>query len=187
MSSLFIWGSRSVPPAISVVSPPRSARSFSQSMAILTTPTFDAASRHRREPCCRGDGLSQHWQLCLSADFCVAAHALVPYSGDMTTTPLNRADVIARLQGAEQQIARLGVRRLALFGSVLRNEARSGSDVDLLIEFDPTHKTFDNFLEVSELLERLLDRPIDLVTTEALSPYIGPHILAEAEDVVRAA
>lgn len=42
-------------------------------------------------------------------------------------------------------------------------------------------------MELSELLERLLGRPVNLVTTEALSPYIGPHILAEAPDVVRAA
>ena len=85
------------------------------------------------------------------------------------------------------EITSLGVRRLALFGSVVRNEARPDSDVDVLVEFDPARKTFDNFLALSELLERLLDHRVELVTTEALSPYIGPHILSEAEDVVRAA
>ena len=92
-----------------------------------------------------------------------------------------------RLKNAEAEIIRLGVSRLALFGSVVRNEARPGSDVDVLVEFDPARKTFDNFLALSELLERLLDHPVELITMEALSPYIGPHILAEAEDVVRAA
>ncbi len=85
------------------------------------------------------------------------------------------------------EITSLGVRRLALVGSVVRNEARPDSDVDVLVEFDPARKTFDNFLALSELLERLLDHPVELVTTEALSPYIGPHILSEAEDVVRTA
>jgi hypothetical protein len=46
---------------------------------------------------------------------------------------------------------------------------------------------FDNFLALSDLLELVLDRPVELVTTESLSPYIGPHIVAEAEDVIRAA
>ena len=45
----------------------------------------------------------------------------------------------------------------------------------------------DRFFALSELLERCLGRPVELVTTEALSPFIGPRILAEAEDVLRVA
>jgi predicted nucleotidyltransferase len=105
----------------------------------------------------------------------------------MAKAPLARENVVKRLKSAEQQITGLGVRRLALFGSVARNEAGPDSDVEILVEFDPSRKTFDNFLALSELLESLLDHRVELVTTEALSPYIGPHILAEAEDVVRAA
>ena len=63
-----------------------------------------------------------------------------------------RADVIERVKNAEAQIAGLGVRRLALFGSVVRDEARPDSDVDILVEFDPSRKTFDNFLALSESL-----------------------------------
>lgn len=95
--------------------------------------------------------------------------------------------VIERLRPAEAQIRNLGVRRLALFGSVARGEARPDSDVDLLVEFTPGEKNFDRFLALSELLERLLECPVELITTEALSPFIGPHILAEAADVLRAA
>jgi len=96
-------------------------------------------------------------------------------------------DVIGRLRPAEAQIRSLGVRRLALFGSVARGEARPDSDVDLLVEFAPGQKSFDRFLALSELLEQLLGHPVELVTTEALSPFLGPHILAEAADVLRAA
>jgi len=92
-----------------------------------------------------------------------------------------------RLQRAETEIRRLGVRRLALFGSIVRDEARADSDVDLLVEFHADAKSFDAFLSLCDLLETLLERPVELVTTEALSPYVGPHILAEAEDVLRAA
>jgi hypothetical protein len=105
----------------------------------------------------------------------------------MVATGIDREDVVQRLQAAETSVRRLGVRRLALFGSVLRGEAHAASDVDLLVEFEPGTKTYDRFLALSELLERLLGRRVELVTTEALSPFIGPYILAEAEDVLRAA
>jgi len=105
----------------------------------------------------------------------------------MTSRPLTRDQAIARLRAAEAEIRTLGVRRLALFGSVLRGEARPDSDVDLLVEFDPKLKSFDRFIALAELLERLLGRRVELVTTEALSPFIGPHILADAADVLRAA
>lgn len=105
----------------------------------------------------------------------------------MRTSAPSRNEVIARLQNAETEIRRLGVRRLALFGSIVRDEADADSDVDLLVEFDADAKSFDAFLALCDLLETLLQRPVELVTTEALSPYVGPHILAEAEDVLRAA
>jgi predicted nucleotidyltransferase len=69
----------------------------------------------------------------------------------------------------------------------LRNQARPESDVDFLVEFAAGQKTFDHFEALAELLEQALERRVELVTTEALSPYLGPRILAEAADVVRAA
>ena len=88
---------------------------------------------------------------------------------------------------SEPEIRALGVQRLALFGSVLRGGARPDSDVDLLVQFSPEAKTFEHFLALSDLLEARLERRVELVTTEALSPFIGPRILAEAQDVFRAA
>ena len=105
----------------------------------------------------------------------------------MATNALTREDVRGRLREVEAEIFALGVRRLALFGSVLRNQARPDSDVDFLVEFTPGQKSFDRFLALSDLLETLLGHPVELVTTEALSPFLGPHILAEAADVLRAA
>lgn len=105
----------------------------------------------------------------------------------MTTPVQTRADVLERLAAAADEIRGLGVGRLALFGSFARSEARAESDVDLLVEFAPERKSFDAFMLLYDLLEERLGRRVELVTTEALSPYIGPRILAEAEDVVRAA
>jgi uncharacterized protein len=105
----------------------------------------------------------------------------------MAPTILTRQHVLDRLAVREADIRALSVRRLALFGSVLHGRANPDSDVDLLVEFLPEAKTFRRFLDLAELLEEALGHPVELVTTEALSPYIGPRILAEAEDVVRAA
>jgi uncharacterized protein len=105
----------------------------------------------------------------------------------MPSTSLTLDQAILRLLAAEAEIRALGVNRLALFGSVLRGEARPDSDGDILVEFSPGAKTFDRFLELSELLEKRLERRVELVTLEALSPFIGPRILTEAEDVLRAA
>jgi len=92
-------------------------------------------------------------------------------------------DIVATLREHRCEILRLGVHRLGLFGSFVRGQQNPESDVDLLVEFNPGQKTFDNFMELSFLLEDLLARRVQLVTREALSPYIGPHILREVEYV----
>lgn len=105
----------------------------------------------------------------------------------MKAPVLNRDQAVQRLAACEPEIRALGVSRLAIFGSVLRGQARTDSDVDLLVQFAPGEKTYDRFFALSELLEAHLGRPVELVTTESLSPFIGPRILAEAQDVLRAA
>ena len=105
----------------------------------------------------------------------------------MTTIPLTREQAVQLLVASEPEIRALGVERLALFGSVLHGNARPDSDIDLLVQFSPGAKTFARFLALCELLEGRLGRRVELVTTEALTPFIGPRILAEAQDVLRAA
>ncbi len=105
----------------------------------------------------------------------------------MEITPLTREQAVDRLVAVASEIRALGVVRLALFGSVLRGEAHPDSDVDLIVSFAPGAKTYDHFLTLCELLESRLGHRVDLVTTEALSPFLGPRILAEAQDVLRAA
>jgi uncharacterized protein len=98
----------------------------------------------------------------------------------------NREQAAERLAGCVDDIRALGVARLSLFGSVLRGQPQPDSDVDLLVQFTPGAKTYAHFLALSELLESKLGRAVELVTPEALSPFIGPRILAEAQDVLRA-
>ncbi len=102
----------------------------------------------------------------------------------MATTILTRDDAFQLIRDAEDRIRGLGVRRLALFGSVLRDEARPDSDVDLLVQFEPGEKSLTRFMALYDLLEEIFGRKVELLTTESLSPFIGPHILAEAADVI---
>jgi len=105
----------------------------------------------------------------------------------MQSPVLNREQTRDRLAACEQEVRALGVARLALFGSVLRGQTHAQSDVDLLVQFAPGEKSYLRFLALAELLEAHLGRPVELVTMEALSPFLGPRILTEAQDVLRAA
>jgi uncharacterized protein len=91
--------------------------------------------------------------------------------------------VLSAIEAHAQEIKAAGVRSLGLFGSFARNEQTPESDLDVLVEFDPLQKTFDNFMKLSLLLEDLCDRRVDLVTTESLSSYLRPHIVSEVEYV----
>jgi predicted nucleotidyltransferase len=93
----------------------------------------------------------------------------------------SKEEVFELLRTNDRQLRRLGVRRYGLFGSFARGEHSVGSDVDLLVEFEPGQKTFDNFIRLSFFLEELFGRRVELVTPESLSPHLGPHILREAE------
>jgi predicted nucleotidyltransferase len=55
------------------------------------------------------------------------------------------------------------------------------------VSFAPGAKSFARLLALTDLLEERLGRLVEVVTTEALSPFLGPRILAEAQDVLRAA
>ena len=80
-----------------------------------------------------------------------------------------------------------GVRKIGIFGSFVRDDATLHSDVDVLVEFDPDRKTFDNFMNLSFFLEDILKRRVEVVTTNSLSPHIGPRILASVEYVTDSA
>jgi len=92
-----------------------------------------------------------------------------------------KSQVFSILHEHGAQLKSFGVRRYGLFGSFRRDEQDPASDIDILVEFEPSQKTFDNFIHLAFYLEDLLERKVDLLTPESLSPHIGPHILREVE------
>ena len=98
-----------------------------------------------------------------------------------------KEEIFTTLAEYQEYLKALGVKRLGLFGSFVRGQQNANSDVDVLVEFLPGQKTFDNFMQLLFLLEDLFQRKVELMTREALSPYIGPYILKEIEYVALAA
>ena len=74
------------------------------------------------------------------------------------------------------------VRRLAFFGSVLRDDFTPESDVDVLVEFEPGHVPGFAFFSMQEELAGLLGRKVDLHTPGSLSRYFREQVVAEAQD-----
>lgn len=73
------------------------------------------------------------------------------------------------------------IKRLALFGSVLRPDFRDDSDVDVLVEFEPGLTPGFAFFAIQDELSELMGRKVDLNTPQFLSPYFRDRVMEEAE------
>ena len=91
----------------------------------------------------------------------------------------------ARIQVPRDRLAefcrRNHIRRLSLFGSVLRDDFTPASDVDMLVEFEPGHTPGPAFITIQDELSDLLGRRVDLNTPACLSRYFRQTVLDEAE------
>jgi uncharacterized protein len=73
------------------------------------------------------------------------------------------------------------IRRLALFGSVLRDDFRPDSDVDVLVEFEPGTRVGWEFVSMADEMESILGRNVDFVTRANISHYIKDKVERESE------
>jgi predicted nucleotidyltransferase len=91
----------------------------------------------------------------------------------------------ARIEIPTEEIAafsrRNRIRKLALFGSVLRDDFTPDSDVDVLVEFEPDARVGLRFFALEQELSELLGRQVDLNTPGFLSKYFRDQVIAEAE------
>jgi len=79
------------------------------------------------------------------------------------------------------------IARLALFGSVIRDDFRPESDIDVLVEFQPGIRVGLAFIRMQDELSAVLGRTVDLHTPASLSKYFRDQILREAEPLYVAA
>ena len=96
--------------------------------------------------------------------------------------------IAARVKNIEPLARRWKIKELAVFGSALRDDFSNRSDVDLLVVFedDPHFSLFD-LVDLQAELEKLLDRPVDLVEKASLTnPYRRAEILQTAKTIYAA-
>jgi uncharacterized protein len=84
---------------------------------------------------------------------------------------MKRDQAIAILKQCEQSLKSFGVKSLAIFGSVARDEAHPESDIDILVEFSEP-PTFDRYMDLKFYLEDPLGQSVDLVSHKMLKPQI---------------
>jgi hypothetical protein len=91
--------------------------------------------------------------------------------------------IIIPKQKIEEFCQRNRIRKLALFGSVLRDDFKAESDIDVLVEFEPEARV--GFFELYDMEQTLSDilggRKVDLNTPKCLSKYFRDKVLAIAE------
>ena len=97
----------------------------------------------------------------------------------------------ARIEIPKEKLAefcrRNRIRRLAFFGSVLRDDFTPESDVDVLVEFEPGTRVGLRFFGMERELSEILGRKVDLNTRGFLSKYFRDEVIAEAEVLYDAA
>ncbi len=97
-----------------------------------------------------------------------------------TNSPIiNQQIVLSTLSHHQETLNRFGVKTLALFGSVARNQATTDSDLDFLVEFEGA-ATLDGYMDLKFFLEDLFNKKVDLVTRRSLKPQITQNVLREA-------
>jgi predicted nucleotidyltransferase len=94
---------------------------------------------------------------------------------------MDRQQILDRLRENETALRTRGVSHAALFGSRARGDNRPGSDIDIMIEFDPAaHVTVFNYAGLKDYIASLFDGPVDVVSREGLKPYLRPAATTDA-------
>lgn len=84
---------------------------------------------------------------------------------------MNQEKIIEKIRGSSNDIKKYGVKKIGLFGSYSKGKQKQESDIDILVELDKN--TFDNYFGVWRLLEKLLNKKIDLVVERTLKPELS--------------
>jgi predicted nucleotidyltransferase len=91
---------------------------------------------------------------------------------------ITKENILSLLKKHKEELLKLGVSDIGLFGSYVFDKQTDKSDIDLLIDFEPERENFDNYMAVYDIFENLFkDEKIEIVTKNGLSKHIGPKIL----------
>lgn len=97
---------------------------------------------------------------------------------------LSQQDILDRLsEYLNTWKVKYGVQRIGVFGSYVNEEQKETSDIDVLVEFNDSHLSFDNYIELKIELEDHFQKSIDLVIVDDIKPALKPSILGSAKFV----
>jgi uncharacterized protein len=89
-------------------------------------------------------------------------------------------EALSILRRYEGDLRARGVRRAALFGSRARGDNRADSDIDIMIEIEPDARiTVFDYADLKEYIAGLFDGPVDVVSRDALKPYVRSAATAD--------
>lgn len=94
-----------------------------------------------------------------------------------------KSSVLSELEKKKDDFEHIGVSSIGIFGSVVREEDTPESDIDILVDFEPSSLKYSNFNQLCDILDDTFGEHYDLVTVGGLSPCIGKKILNEVEYV----
>jgi hypothetical protein len=94
---------------------------------------------------------------------------------------VDRNSVIETLKAREQELRSLGVRHIALFGSLARGEAKDASDIDILVDLQPDAPVgVFEYVGLIQFIEDLFPVPVDVANRARLKPHVRPNAEREA-------
>lgn len=96
-------------------------------------------------------------------------------------TPKSKVQIIFPKERIAEFCRKHHIKKLSIFGSVLRPDFREDSDIDVLVEFDPDHIPGLAFFSMQDELSEIVGRKVDLNTPNFLSKYFRDKVLQEAE------
>lgn len=94
---------------------------------------------------------------------------------------LSSETILKKIEENRQLVKKCGAKKIGVFGSYVRGEQQSESDIDILVEFQKGKKTFDNYMDLKFFLEDLFNCKVDLVIEETIKPRLKPYILESAK------
>ena len=98
----------------------------------------------------------------------------------MAKETLNSKEIIKKIEEKSKDIKKYNVKKIGLFGSFSKNKQHKKSDIDIIVNFDK--ETFDNYMDLLFLLEKMFKRKIDLVIEKDLHPELN-YVKNEAKYV----
>ncbi len=100
--------------------------------------------------------------------------------GQLESPKHRKNTIIRRLERVFPVIKeKFGIKKIGIFGSYARGEQTRKSDVDVLVDLREGEATFDNFMQLTDFLEELFKRRVDLLTVAGVDKYIRPRVEAK--------